>query len=343
MHSIPSAALSLAARLYGLSGRGTVFARSHQHSSATIFRFRQRDRNVLLKINCAAIQPRTTATLAQLRFAEELNQTGIHCIHPLRSLQGNILEHFKLDQQGYDVYAWPQISGRPLADLHPSELRDYYQRWARLLAELHTVAASDQMQAESPILPDARRILHWHREWDDCAYALHESEIKAVWQKLRDRLDALPCTRVNFGLIHNDAHPQNILDDGQTLHLIDFDRACYHFFAMDIANSIYSEYSRIGFHSKHKAALSDLAQHFLKPFINSYLKYFDLPKADLKQIELFLAYRRILMYSIFYQEIKAAAPEYLRQFKAEIIAARPFLKLNLLDLISDTSCKPCIA
>lgn len=333
MTDIPVAAISHASRLYGLAEQVKLFAKSHTHSNATIFLSQRQNQDCMLKISKIIKNRNPAITLYRLRFAEFLAQNKIPTIQPILSTQNKLVETFDIEGQIYEAYAWPKIAGIALTDLHPQMLKNFYQRWAKLLSQLHALSSSHNTYGLFEDQEYARYHLHWHREWEICEHKLCEPELKELWHEIRYQLDSLSGSKSTFGLIHADAHPKNILDDGNDLHLLDFDRCCYHFFGIDIANSIYSEYSRIGFHSKHTRALPDLAQLFLKPFITSYLSHFDLPMAELKQIELFLKYRRVLMYSIFYDEIKLAAPKYLEQFKMELIQNKSFLDFSLTELI----------
>ncbi|MDD2507163.1 MAG: phosphotransferase [Candidatus Cloacimonetes bacterium] len=150
---------------------------------------------------------------------------------------------------------------------------------------------------------------------------------------MKTKLEHYPVTRANFGFIHNDIHPKNILLSPSAMHLIDFDRSCRHFFVQDIANAIYSEYSRIGFHSKHKAALADMLKLFVKPFIESYIETYPTLAEDLIALEQFIMYRRIVMFAIFHDEVKAAAPAYLEEFRQGIVQNTKFLPFDTSDLL----------
>lgn len=319
MHSIPSDIVQSAAKLFALSLSPSFFSRSHQHSAGSLFECG----NVLLKVSKQTSMNDMDDMDERLHYALHLRQNGITVPAYILSINKHMIESIPTDSGLYLAYAWPKAPGKPLADPHPRHLEQYYRNWAALLAACHNAAGTYR----SDLLPD------WHAEWQSCYNDLPDNEMKDCFEVLKGELDRRERNILNFGAIHNDAHPRNILQNGQVLTLIDFDRCCYHYFVQDIANAIYSEYSRIGFHSGHKSALIEMRELFLIPFIQAYLAAHPLPKVDIYEVEIFLLYRQFVMFSIFQREINEAAPDYLKVFRQRIMTRVPFLPFNIESLL----------
>lgn len=325
-------AASFAADIYGFDQPGTFFAKSHLHSTASIFHFKKSDAQYLCKIDCSPTAHSYSAMLQRFEYAEFLHKAGIRVLSPLRSPQDKIIECFHLDECDCMLYAWPMIPGTTLTDIAPDDLKEYYQDWAKLIAGIHWIA-KDYPKPPSPLEASTQDFLNWHQEWSNALDKLSEPALKAVWQELKAELDSYPASESKFGMIHNDIHPQNMLMSDDGLYLIDFDRATRHFFVQDIANAIYSEYSRIAYHSSHKSRLKSLDELFLKPFINTYLEHYPSLISDLEKIESFILYRRILMYCIFEDELQLYAPKTKKKLADDIILRTPFLKRSIREIL----------
>lgn len=307
-----------AAELFGFRQPPVFFARSHQHSSGCLYETEQH----ILKIILSSTQTDLRAAEERLQFSRYLSSNGILCQVFIVSMNDKFVELISYQDDVYLISAWQKIPATAREDLHPCELREFYQNWAILLAQTHRL--SPQYHRKTP--------LHWHSEWHSCHDSLRDNDVRTVFRALKSKLDSRKTSPVNFGIIHNDAHPKNILESANGLYLIDFDRCCAHFFAQDIANAIYSEFSRINFHSNHSATSAEMVENFLKPFLRAYLQAYPLPADDLRDLEDFLLYRQIIMFSIFYREIEAAAPEYLATFRENILSRKPFLEMDIAEL-----------
>lgn len=313
---IPNQVLNLAAKSFNFAKTPILFARSHHHSLAELFQYQ----NQLLKIVKITMPRQSEQTLQRIRFVDHLANCGMEVPVFIPSLSGKQIELFKLDSDSYMAFSWQKIEGEVLADLAPRDLNTFYRQWAELLANTHKCSRSFGLDA----FPS------WQEEWQSCHDALPDEELKAVFFQVKADLEMRSRSSLNFACIHNDAHPLNIVQSSRGLALIDFDRSCRHYFAQDIANAIYSEYSRASFHSRHKIDAGYLRSLFVEPFLESYSSQSTLSQKDLQDIELFLCYRQFVMYAIFFPEIQREAPQYLDVFRNKLCSRAAFLPYSLV-------------
>lgn len=278
----------------------------------------------MIKLLKASTKESLPALKLRMQFARYLAESGICCLSPIVSVNGELVESLLDENENYLCYAWPKLEGNTLQDLHPNDLQSFYTAWGSLVGKCHLLASSYPIWHES-VNPEALSISK-KVEAETLAPFNPDFEVRQAWFDLHDLLSQRHFNRSNHGFIHNDPHPQNIIQQGSNLSLLDFDVAGLHFFATDVAICIYSEYSRLGFHSRHKLARSEMKAQFLRPFMEAYLSEYSLPETELKDIEFFLNYRRMVMFAVFYEQIAKADPEYLKQFKAEILSAKPYLE-----------------
>lgn len=336
MHSdkTPHAVVTYFASEFGATTKPVYFAGGHQWSDGTVFRFKIQGSDHLLKIIQTEDNNALLVTQERQSFSSFLASRGINTLCPVKALDGCFVKAHNHDEKQFIAFAWQMLEGKPLLDHHPDDLYDFYKNWGSLIGRMHSIAKLYPTWNESPLTnSDGKSILSWEREWEHFFYSIPDAEVKSAWISMKSKLDSLPKSRDNFGFIHNDPHPQNMLTNNAKLYLIDFDVANYHWFIVDIAICIYSEFSRIGFHSKHRSALSDLPHLFIRPFIDGYKENNTLANDQYSQIEVFLNYRRFLMFTIFYEQIKSANPQYLNKFKSEIVNFCPFLSDKARDIL----------
>lgn len=148
-----------------------------------------------------------------------------------------------------DVFEW--ISGRPLGSVEAclaGEAKDVaaqFRAIGALMARMHAQACAwglpagfarhswdrEGLVGEQPL---------WGRFWDLAALSAGQRrQMLEVRDALRRGLDAFGRSRECYGLIHADLVPENILLDGDSLRVIDFDDAGFGWHLFDIATSLY--------------------------------------------------------------------------------------------------------
>lgn len=124
-------------------------------------------------------------------------------------------------------------------------------------------------------------------------------------RELIKNLSKLPQNLDTYGLIHTDIHSSNFFFDGEKIHVFDFDDACYHWFASDIAIPLfYSVFYKIP--PNQQEDRQQFADQFMTAFIEGYEKGNKLPAGWKEQIPLFLMLRDIVVYAVLHKKI---APE----------------------------------
>ncbi|PRY21204.1 Ser/Thr protein kinase RdoA (MazF antagonist) [Aliiruegeria haliotis] len=158
----------------------------------------------------------------ELRWTQALSEAGFSCPRPLATCNG-ALTH-RADDRVVSVIEW--LDATPILDV-PSVGREMvYRRLGRCLGDLHNL--SDRLGGERFGRPS------WDRDaflgaaplWGP--FAANPSLSGAERRFLQVAEDTAGTELValaepDIGLIHADALQENVLDDGQTLWLIDFD------------------------------------------------------------------------------------------------------------------------
>ncbi len=163
-----------------------------------------------------------------------------------RSFERSRIEGFEGERQ-IDVFHW--IAGQQLGSVEQGVaaegVADVYRKVGRLAARLHN--QSSAWSAPAGFLRhawDAEGLAgerpFWGRFWELAALTQSQRQLfvelrRALWRDLIEFGTA--CDR--YGLIHADLVPENILVDGDSLQVIDFDDAGYGWHLFEIATSLY--------------------------------------------------------------------------------------------------------
>jgi Ser/Thr protein kinase RdoA (MazF antagonist) len=135
-----------------------------------------------------------------------------------------------------------------------------------------------------------------------------EDKVKVAWRQMRITMDDLPKDRGSYGLIHNDNHQKNIIVKGKDITLIDIDCMAGQFFLQDIvvpAQGIM--FDLCGGMHRPLDSIEPLKRYF-DLFINGYEQENHLDERWLKQINTFINYRRLLLFTVMQDYLNTNIP-----------------------------------
>ena len=302
------------------------FAGGHDWSDGTIYLYKYRNEDRLLKLMPKKQGISLERVAERQAFQEFLNLRGVDTVSPVRSEAGKLAEAVECGTGKYVVYAWSMLPGEHVRLVDPRDCGCFYRRWGTMLGKLHRLAKEWPHWRHSECRDSkGDPLISRDREWRHFFHRIPNAGVRAAWERMKSDLDALPVTRDNHGFLHNDAHPKNIISAGNNLILIDFDVANYLWFMVDLAICVYSEYSRVNFHSPYSRRNEELNSIFITPFMQAYASENCLPGEEYSRVELFLNYRRFLMYACFYDQIRDNNPGYLATMEKNMIQGQRYL------------------
>jgi Ser/Thr protein kinase RdoA (MazF antagonist) len=164
-----------------------------------------------------------------------------------------------------DLFAW--IDGQPLGNVESGlqgdvetvaqtfytigvlagRLHNHSERWCPPPGFTRQAWDVEGLVGEQPL---------WGRFWELAALSgpEHKLLIRAR-DRVRDELSRLPRSSRNYGLIHADFAPENLMVDGSRVRLIDFDDAGYGWHLFEIATTLYFHIGQPYFESVERAML----------------------------------------------------------------------------------------
>lgn len=242
----------------------------------------------------------------RIRFAFYLGSGGAPVVNPVPDGDGLLYRHCHFEGHGYISYLMDRIGGKPPA---PEQWDGrLLGLWGGAVGKMHALAARHEHWRQSPETDiDGNPQLCWRNEVNGFRNWCGDPDIKRMWREMETRLDGLPAERQNFGFIHNDPHNHNILYDGSALRVIDFDVANYHWFATDIAIALQSVlFAKGGMERPVKDG--EAIRRFFGGFMAGYAKEFSLDGSWLTKLDLFVNYRRMLLFTVMQDWLSTNEP-----------------------------------
>ncbi|NNM00164.1 MAG: phosphotransferase, partial [Gammaproteobacteria bacterium] len=227
----------------------------------------------------------------EIAWADALNAAGIATPRAIRTTSGAVAVTLPYPGGGadchIDLFEW--IAGHQLGTSEqgiedPNALPATFRSLGELAAAVHNHSSTwippagfarhawdcEGLVGEQPL---------WGRFWELAALSAGECQLmQRVRSVLKEQLQKLPKTPDVYGLIHADLVPENVLIDGDTLRLIDFDDCGFGWYLFEIATALY-------FVEPSQQAMA--AQNM----VDGYRRLRPLSHQQLEQLDLFLLAR----------------------------------------------------
>lgn len=328
MKEIPVGLLEGLARSYGTAASGlTYFQGGHPWSDGVLYEYSAMGGTYILKIiemPEAEVADRLQTMKGRLEFVRFLGERGVPIVYPEPTVHGGLYAVEQSPDQTVVAYTYRKREGLPLFK-HPwDEHEELFALWGRTMGSMHAAAAEYPVWQMLPGDLEGR-LLGWEMEWRFFDSFCKDDEVREQWQALKLQLDELPQERDGFGFTHNDLHMENLLFRQGEITVLDFDVASPHWFACDLAIALYSifAYAANGMLEKPPANplwLKKVAARFLEGYESEY----PLSPYWRQRINLFLHYRRILLFTIFAPELIGKDPQRHEEWRSRILESAPF-------------------
>lgn len=220
---------------------------------------------------------------AELDFIAYLHQGGVSAMLPLPSSTGRLIEELSLGNNLLFACVFEEAKGEPFKYDSAASNKEHFKLRGRTLGQIHALS-----KVYSPRGNNRRFAWDEDRLLLDVGKYLPKSE-KLVWREyevLRERLGHSPKSSLAYGLIHGDFGETNYRYQSNRLSIYDFDDTSYHWFAYDLAVTIYP-------HGWRREGLQ-----LLDWLLEGYAETMQL-NVTLKEITMFCQWRLIYMFLVY--------------------------------------------
>lgn len=173
---------------------------------------------------------------AELDFVAHLARGGVEVALPVKSANGLALEIIRTCEGQFFACVFAEATGESFVFGADEFNERHFRLRGRTLGRIHALAKN-----YAPAT--GRRRFRWDEDcvWRDAESYLPKSEevVRREYRHLSERLRDYPATAETFGLIHGDFGATNFRVKKDALTVFDFDDCCYHWYAYDLAVTIY--------------------------------------------------------------------------------------------------------
>ena len=258
--------------------------------------------------------------LERTRFFAYLGANGVPVTNPQPSASGKLIESCLVGDDHFLAYNYPFLRGTPLkADLWDDAL---LQSWGALIGKTHRLTKDYEMDQT------LATAMNWEFEVASFVARCPDEEIKEVWWMLRNEIRSVGQSKDIYGMVHNDPHMENLLLDEGRLSLIDLDVSLGHFFACDLAIAIQSVLFTKSGGMSEPLRDQEALDYFVTQLLTGYRRENTLSKVMTAQINTFIKYRRVLLFTVMYSWL-LTKPELFSSWK-DMIMTQPTLLNRVL-------------
>ena len=287
------------------------FNGGRDESDGVLYVYPYKDAQRLLKIMAIPEKEQQRALFRldeRLKFVHFLGEHGAQVAYPLLAPRDVLYETLPYDGHVWVAYTMAIAPGKTPAPQTWSP--DFFRNWGQMLGLLHRLTQR-YPSWKGAVLPDTGEVtLTWREEWQGFYDWCQDETVREKWVELKQVLEELPVTREVFGFIHNDPHLWNLLVDGDSITLLDFDVANHHWFATDIAIACQSVLFAQTGGMDRPVYDRDKLRRFFTLFMEGYEREHHLPAEWLDWLDVFVAYRRILLFTVMYEGIRSRPESY---------------------------------
>jgi Ser/Thr protein kinase RdoA (MazF antagonist) len=307
MIPVPQSVLESLARSFGTRADDlTHFGGGREESDGVVYAYPYKDTRRLLKILVISVEDQRRGLLCldeRLQFAHFLGKNGARIAFPQPSPQDNLYETFAFEPHLWVGYCM---------DVAPGKIQKpykwdtgFFRNWGQAIGMLHRLVQQYPSWPASVDPESGEEFLTWREEWKVFHDWCQDDDVKQKWVEIKQHLDELPITRDVYGFIHNDPHSWNLLVDGDRITILDFDVANHHWFVNDIAIACQSVLFALSGGMDRPLHDQEKLLAFLDLFLEGYEREHHLSSEWLDRLDLFVAYRRILLHTVMHGWIQS--------------------------------------
>ncbi|MBK1812217.1 phosphotransferase [Clostridium sp. YIM B02505] len=246
--------------------------------------------------------------LAELEFLSYLRNNAYPVVETILSKAGNELEEINTPWGSFYAVAFKEASRKQMSEIPLT--RDLIFGLGKALGKLHKL--SSEFSPVNNKRSDWKETSCWME--DVLSNFPNETAARNELSMLKDYFSKMPTTKETFGLIHYDFELDNLFfnEITETYTPIDFDDSIYHWYALDIEQSLGSIKEEI---PEEQVELS------VNEFINGYRLEYDISDEMLKLLPIFRRYVNLYGYVRILRSIEESLdnePDWLINLRAKL-------------------------
>ncbi|MBS1764896.1 MAG: phosphotransferase [Bacteroidetes bacterium] len=269
---------------FGISANDLKLLRSNID---VIYTYSKDRKKYILRVTHSSVQT-VEKLLSEVDWLHYLQQNGANVSAPIESANGNLIEVINTGDTYFTAAAYTEAPGNKIDMYNWNE--PVFQEIGRVTGQLHRltkhyVPGKNVVPRTDYIQTEVASVL--------ANQVNHDKRVIAEMQMIVNRLDGLPKTTNNYGLIHNDINRGNMFIKNGTICLFDTADCAYSWFVTDIALTLLYVVQYFEFNPNGK--LPGHIRYFMDYYWAGYLQENTLTQTDLNAIPDIMTMRAIFI------------------------------------------------
>jgi Ser/Thr protein kinase RdoA (MazF antagonist) len=254
-------------------------ARFFRSSANFLYVLRYDGKRRFLRFTESSERPRTSID-AEIALVEWLAEEGLAVARPVQSRNERFVETVATDWGTFHAVVFDALEG---TQFEFDELDDAgFRAWGAALGQLHATIRKYPGSVSS-----ARPTMQDYLAQAKLLLPQDAPAVREELHRLESSLDALPVDRDNYGLIHFDFELDNLIWQGRSAQMLDFDDCSFAWYVADIAFAL-----RDCFDSG-----ANMSDPRVREFLSGYAAHTPLADEQLAQIPLFSRLARLIQFA----------------------------------------------
>jgi len=295
MIKVPSNVLALLCLAYQTTDTDiTYLGGGREDSDGIAYSYYLNDKKMVLKILVMDKpgQADLEALEERLKFVNFLGSQGIDIAYPVENSSHKLYVIQEYGKHIFVAYSMNFFEGEsPKTDLLTTKLS---YNWGKVIGKSHRVTKEYDTWKNFTCKPSKYGYLDEMNFFTDWC---KDEFVKTKWTEMCDTLGKLPKSHNSYGFIHNDNHQRNIIVKDSHITLIDFDCAFCQFFVQDITVPVQGILFDLSGGMFNDVYNKEPIKRYFDEFLNGYESENHLDDFWLTQIDTFINYRRMLLFT----------------------------------------------
>ncbi len=276
--------------------------------------------------------------LGELLWMEQLNKdTELKLAGIIPGLDGNLIQSIVFQTKGFECSCvmFEFLPGHSLRNLTGEELLHYMQEIGSITAILHNHAVRwKESRTLKRFSWDFEDLIGRSSRWGDYSEMklltpYQKNSCKRALKVIKERLKRYGKDSGRYGLIHSDLNINNILAEGETVYILDFDDCGFGWFLYDLSTSVLEYFD-------------GLLEQTVKAWLKGYGRYRILSREEEDEIETFIILRKIVRIGwiathITNDTVKGVGTDYYE--KTAVLAEQYCRKYGNLENMEKSNCR----
>lgn len=259
-----------------------------------VYEYCEEDNSYILKIT-HSLRRKLSEILCEIDWINHISSHGVEISKVIKSKDGNLVEVYGNEDSYFLAVVYEKAPG--VMANQDNWNKELFEEWGRVTGKIHF-----HTKTYHPKSAEWKRNMWYEEDYLNIEKYIPSSETGVICRakELIRKINDIPRTNDNYGVIHGDLHYLNFNLYNNKITLFDCDDISYHYFINDLAVILFYAYWKP---LKEFEDSDRFIEEFLSAFLKGYEEWNTFKYEWFTTIHDFLMLRHIIQYIAFIQSV----------------------------------------